>query len=109
MSKVPENSLSNYLSHRELKIDHFYPSKELLECSTYSKERPCPHCGEFTNKKYDQRICYIKDIPIKFGTGVSILKIKKWRFRCIPCKKIFTETIGGIKKRRRTTERFMNN
>ncbi|MGZ3672555.1 MAG: hypothetical protein ACXWR4_21745, partial [Bdellovibrionota bacterium] len=46
----------------------------------------------------------LKDRPLD-GKGV-ILEVAKRRFYCRPCKKPFTEPLAGVKKGRRTTERY---
>jgi transposase len=53
---------------------------------------------------YDMRSVTVKDAPIR-GVGVTLYITKK-RFYCKKCKKPFTESIEGIRKGKRHTERY---
>lgn len=64
----------------------------------------CPKCATISKRVYDTRVCKIKDSPIR-DLKVALL-VRKRRFKCSQCKSIFTEPIPGVKKYRRTTERF---
>lgn len=75
-------------------------------CSSTSDKAFCPHCGLETTQIHDHRIVKILDAP--YGEFKKILNIKKKRFRCVGlgCKKVFTESIGGIYKHGKTTDRL---
>lgn len=64
----------------------------------------CPKCATQCKTIYDRRIIKAKDEPIK-NRQVHLYIIKR-RFFCKSCKKPFTEPIQGIRKGKRTTERF---
>ena len=64
----------------------------------------CPKCATLCTTVYDRREANIVDEPIR-GSAV-LLKILKRRFYCKTCKKPFTESVAGIKKGARVTERF---
>jgi transposase len=64
----------------------------------------CPKCATASTTGYDQRVVRVKDSPIR--NRFVTLRITKRRFFCKPCKKPFTEPIPGIRKGRRTTERY---
>jgi len=59
-----------------------------------------------TSKVHDRRWVSIKDAT--HGQKQKILRILKKRFRCegMGCKKVFTESVQGISKRARLTERM---
>lgn len=64
----------------------------------------CPKCAKPSKTVYDRRVVKIKDEPIK-NRQVCLYTIKR-RFFCKQCQKPFTEPIQGIRKGKRTTERF---
>ena len=106
MTKTSENRLSDFITLGELKITKARPRNHILECESTALKRPCPHCGIITNSRYDKRTSNIKDVPLRHDSPPIKIILTKSRFKCIPCDKVFTETISGIKKNRRTTERF---
>lgn len=108
MTKTPETTLTEFISLPELKIINISAKNHSIKCISHIKSRTCPKCGELSHSLYDSRSCKIKDIPLKTGVPPLIIHLKKRRFKCTPCNKIFTEEIGGIKKGKRTTQRFRN-
>ena len=76
----------------------------ILYCQKVSDFEVCPHCATKCQTIYDHVNITIKDEPIR--NKHVIFKIKKRRFNCKNCKKIFREPVGGIYKGFRTTERF---
>jgi transposase len=64
----------------------------------------CPKCAVPSKTVHDRRWVTVKDQPIR-GSGIK-LHILKRRFRCLACKKVFTEPVSGVRKSHRTTERF---
>lgn len=64
----------------------------------------CPKCATGSMTVYDMRSITVKDAPIR-GVGVTLYITKK-RFYCKACKKPFTESIPGIRKGKRHTERY---
>lgn len=64
----------------------------------------CPKCATVCISIYDHREVIIKDCPL-FELQV-LLKIKKRRFWCKACSKPFTESVKGIKKWGRQTDRY---
>lgn len=64
----------------------------------------CPKCATRSTTGYDSRTVRIKDAPVRNRSVTLILK--KRRFFCKPCKKPFMEPVEGIRKGRRTTERY---
>lgn len=86
--------------HGKISIGHL-----LVICE---KERAshevCIHCAKPSSSVYDHRWVSIKDEPMR---GLSVtLKIKKRRYKCKPCNRVFTEPIQGVLPRRRVTQRY---
>lgn len=73
-------------------------------CFKTSKAEKCPSCFHTTERIYDHRICKTKDSPIR-NKAVDLV-IEKRRFECKSCRKVFTEQIPGILRRKRTTQRL---
>lgn len=69
-----------------------------------SNSEVCPKCATLCTTIYDRRQVEIVDEPIR--ENAVLLKIQKRRFYCKSCKRPFTESITGIKKGSRVTERF---
>ena len=69
-----------------------------------SRKSMCFRCAIPSEVLYDHRWVKIHDQPIR---GVQVwVHVLKRRFFCKSCKKPFTEPIPGIRKGRRTTERY---
>ena len=64
----------------------------------------CPKCATPSRSVHDRRWVKISDHPIR-GVGIC-LHILKRRFRCLNCKKVFTEPVQGVRKGFRTTDRY---
>jgi transposase len=75
-----------------------------LYCDKVSGFEVCPHCAQKCFSVYDHVTVTIKDEPIR--NRHVYLKIRKRRFHCKPCNRIFREPVGGIYKGFRTSERF---
>lgn len=67
-----------------------------------SPSEVCPRCAATSSSVYDHRVVHIRDAPLR-SRGV-ILRIRKRRFFCRPCRKPFTEPIPGIRKGGRLTD-----
>lgn len=107
---MPSNKLTNFLLLPKLKLVEFqniqHRNSIIYICKTSGKSDFCPHCGLETTKVHDKRVVKIRDAPQ--AGRVKTLKITKRRFRCVGrgCKKVFTESVDGIAKRARVTERM---
>ena len=104
---MPFNKISNFLLLPELKLLDFkarHRWTHTYECERERKAAFCPKCGVLSETLYDHRWVRIKDAPIR--GRLIVLSIRKRRFFCKECKKPFMESISGIRKRRRTTERY---
>ncbi len=73
-------------------------------CEKESDFEVCPKCAQISRTLYDHRWVRLRDQPI---WGVSItFYVHKRRFFCKGCKKPFTEPLQGVRKGKRTTERY---
>jgi len=107
---MPEPKLTRFLLLPKLELlnfSHIPRSKTLIfQCETNSSCAHCPYCGEKSSRVHDKRVVTIIDAP--YSGKKKLLKIEKKRFRCqkLHCKRVFTESVPGIAKRGRITERM---
>lgn len=103
---MPESILAQRVLLPELKLEKTYRYK--LRCYFHAKKESemevCPKCATPSRAGYDKRKVEVKDAPLR-NTAVTLV-ITKRRFYCKPCKKPFTEPVPGIKKGRRSSERY---
>src|SRR6266851_3793123 len=64
----------------------------------------CPHCQRVCVKVHDTRPRPKRDIPLR-GHRIVLVLLKR-RFRCLTCRRSFTEPDQACGKRRRTTKRL---
>lgn len=103
---MPNSSLAQSLLLPELKLTKHY-KRDLHRYFIAVKESEheyCPKCATECRTIYDHRTVRVKDSPVRNHAVTLILK--KRRFFCTQCKKPFMEYISGIKKFKRTTERY---
>ena len=99
--------VSQFLLLPELKLLKFgrdRSGRKHQQAEKISDFEVCPKCATPSKSVYDRRWVRAHDAPI-LGNQVW-LHILKRRFFCKPCRKPFTEPIQGIRKGKRTTERF---
>jgi transposase len=81
-------------TEREIEVEVEYRAKSAI----------CPRCGQSTPKVHSTNLQYKRDR--KLWDKPVFLKIRKRRYRCLRCKKVFTEPDPVCGVRRRTTDRF---
>jgi transposase len=64
----------------------------------------CPQCGHLSAKQHDVRSRRKRDVTL--GAFPVVLILRKRRFRCIACQRVFTEVDSACGWRRRTTARL---
>lgn len=105
---MPDKKITRFLTLPKLELVDFqnFPHRRMVRfvCKTKSASDFCPHCGLETTIVHDRRNVRILDAP--HGNRTKILMITKKRWRCGGCKKVFTESIPGINKRARVSERM---
>lgn len=105
---MSELKLTKFLLLPKLKLvdfNHRHATKSLIfHCESTSTSSWCPHCGLQCFKIHDRRTVSILDAPHLDKT--KVLKIIKKRYRCSGCKKVHTESIEGINKRARLSQRM---
>lgn len=105
---MPLQTLSNFILLPELVLlrvncPNRYKTIYLTEKRSDLPEI-CPKCASPSSSTYDHRWVTLKDEPIRHARVT--LRVRKRRLWCKPCQKPFTEPLAGVKKGRRTTERF---
>lgn len=103
---MSEKSLTQFLLLPDLRFVKEEKKKNIktIYCEKVSSFEVCPHCARKCTKVYDHVNVTIRDEPLR--NKHVILKIRKRRFRCEDCKRVFREPVGGVFKGFRTTERF---
>ena len=103
----PHQQLIKGLILPELELIHI----QRLSASKYrwqlKKEKTgavCPHCAGLSLSIYDSRSVRVRDRP--YQEKSIELEIKKNRYFCKPCNRVFTEPIAGILPGRKTTQRL---
>ena len=103
---MPHRILTESIVLPELELTGF--SRRKLKIWLHTRKRPllevCPKCATPSETGYDRRQVRLKDAPLRNRS--VMLFITKRRLFCKPCKKPFTEPVPGVRKGRRTTERY---
>ena len=106
MNEASRFSVANYLSLPDVEILSIDPYQGWLVGQSKLDYAICPHCNQKSFTRYDKRLVKVKDCPLRFNRSSFELRLIKRRFSCKSCNKVFTESIKGIQKGKRTTERF---
>lgn len=104
---MPNRHLTSFILLPELKLvswQKFGSSSNLCVARKCSSIEVCPRCANPSQTIYDTRKIKLRDAPMR-GKDVLLTVVKR-RFYCRTCKKPFTEPLSGVKKGRRTTERY---
>ena len=75
-----------------------------VEVIASTDRAPCPHCQRVSVKVHDRRPRRKRDIPLR-GHRI-VLVLQKRRFRCLRCRRSFTEPDQACGRRQRTTKRL---
>ncbi len=101
------NTISSFILLPELKLLNCWQVNRFRNHYKVQKESAfevCPKCATKSSSVHDRRWVKVQDQPIR-GAGIY-LEILKRRFRCLSCRKVFTEPVQGIGKGYKTTHRF---
>lgn len=105
---MPEPILVRRLLLKELRLVRAFrrPGSQTMEVHAEKESdiEVCPRCATPSSSVYDHRQIRVRDSPVR-NMGVW-LTVRKRRFSCAPCRRPFTEPVGGIRKGYRTTERY---
>ena len=105
---MPESILVRRLLLKELRLVRTFrrpgTATIVVESEKQSPFEICPRCATPSSSVYDHRKITVRDAPMR-NMGVW-LTVRKRRFSCRPCRRPFTEPVGGIRKGYRTTERY---
>jgi transposase len=84
---------------------HFITDNELLiELENKETLATCPHCQKNTNKVHQSHRYRVRDIPC--SSYDVFLLVNRRQFRCKSCRKVFSEELNFVKKRRTYTKRL---
>lgn len=75
-----------------------------VEVIATSDRAQCPHCQRVCVKVHDTRPRRKRDLPLR-GHRIVLVLLKR-RFRCLRCRRSFTEPDQACGRRRRTTKRL---
>lgn len=75
-----------------------------VEVIATTERARCPHCQRMCVKVHDTRPRRKRDLPLR-GHRMVLVLLKR-RFRCLRCRRSFTEPDQACGRRRRTTQRF---
>lgn len=104
---MPSRHLTRFVLLPELKLETWNKvgsATNLCVAKKVSKVEICPKCASPSQTVYDTRRVRLRDAPLR-GNDVRLTVVKR-RFYCRVCKKPFTEPLPGVRKGRRTTERY---
>ena len=108
---MPSNSLlhfiANVINFEGFKATnyHFISEEELLiVVENQSRLATCPHCQKTTDKIHQSHWYRVRDLP--WSNFQIILHVNRRQFRCKSCRKVFSEELSFVKKRRTYTKRL---
>jgi len=110
-TKMPSNSLlhfiANVINFEGFKATnyHFISENELLVVlENQSHLATCPHCQKTTDKIHQSHWYRVRDLP--WSNFQIFLHVNRRQFRCKSCRKVFSEELSFVKKRRTYTKRL---
>lgn len=108
MPSNPELKLiSQVIDLPRVKVKHYENIPEIgwfIYLENPEKKARCPFCGKDSEKLHQNHHYMVRDLP--WGHHQVYLKINRRQFRCQGCKKVFSESLEFVKKKRKYTERF---
>ena len=101
------NCIKNLLNLKELNVKSVKNFKDSVEIHAElpKSEHICPCCGTLTSKVHDYYTQPIKDIPVQFKPTTIFLR--KTRYECKSCGKIFYPQNNFIAKYKRKSKRLV--
>lgn len=76
----------------------------ILQIESTNQVSLCPHCGTKSQKLPQNHRYIVKDLP--WGEQQVFLEINRRQFKCIRCRKPFSEDLNFVGKRRTYTKRL---
>ena len=104
---MPTKKLTDFFGFPNLKVlkTTKNQSKRFFEVHfIHQDQQPCPRCSSSNVKTHQWRTRKVKDAPIR--GKVPILFIKHRRMLCLNCKRTYTESIPGVAKHGKVSERM---
>ena len=104
---MQSNCIKNLLDLKELNVKSIKNFKNSVEiyAELPKSEHICPCCGSLTSKIHDHYTQPIKDIPVQFKPTTIFLR--KTRYECKSCGKIFYPQNDFIAKYKRKSKRLV--
>jgi transposase len=103
---VQDNCITIELDLPELRVLTHQEREDYheVEVEYRTTSQQCPRCGRLTAKVHSQRAQPKRDIGLRDKPVWLVLR--KRRFRCLPCGKVFTEADPIFGQRRRSSRRY---
>lgn len=76
----------------------------ILQVESIHSDSTCPRCGTKSRRLHQNHRYIVKDLP--FGEKPVFLEINRRQFKCIQCRKPFTEELDFVRKKRSYTKRL---
>lgn len=109
--KMPSNPLLHFITKiinlSSVKVINYYLIAEneiLIEVKNINPKAICPHCGKPSDKVHQNHSHRVRDIPL--SSYQVWLKVNRRQLKCSSCKKVFSEDLDFVKKRRSYTTRL---
>jgi len=108
---MPSNSLLHFIA-KVVNFEgfkttnyHFISENELLLVLDHQSQiATCPHCQKNTDKIHQSHWYRVRDLP--WSNFEIFLQVNRRQFRCRNCRKVFSEELSFVKKRRTYTKRL---
>jgi transposase len=107
MKKYNRN-LTNVLNISDLLVLGMHGEEDSIIISTKHqyKKAKCPTCGTLSSKLHQNHPGVVRDLPI--GGRDVYLRINRRQFKCVVCRKLFSEVLSFVPKRKSYTQRLAN-
>lgn len=76
----------------------------LIELANKANKATCPYCHKSTDKIHQSHLYRVRDIPL--SSFDVFLLVNRRQFRCKKCRRVFSEELSFVKKRRTYTKRL---
>jgi transposase len=108
---MPSNSslhlITKLINFKEVKVSNYYfitDNEILIELENKESKSVCPHGQNISNKVHQSHWHRVRDISL--GSYDVFLNVNRRQFRCQNCRKVFSEELSFVKKRRTYTSRL---
>ena len=88
----------------EVEDYHELGDQLILEVEATKEYAICPRCGQESHHLHQNHGHLVRDLSI--SNRQVLLKVNRRQFKCNTCRKLFSEELDFIGKRRKHTDRF---